>query len=218
MTKPTGRPVGRPPKPKPKNPPPKRPRGRPKGSKNKPKDLASFIERAFTEPLKPTVERKKPNQNLNRQKDWTPEQRAAWSKRLNARQDFKNRNGTGNPGKPNHLTQAEWKSIVDQAKPEAKRIIKVMQKNGTLPDLDPRAEEAMAALLVMLKSQASTRDKTTIAKTILDFTMSKPSSKTEVTVKTAEEMLDDLADVVLEGEDPEDEDDGDEEDEQHPLD
>jgi len=202
VTKPTGRPVGRPPDPKPKRPQAPKPRGRPKGSPNKPGSIAAFVTDALLNPPAPPEIKKRAPRGA-----WvhmTPEQRTEYAHALRAARSPDWKAGGATLGRPAGLTDEQHQQMLEAAMPEAKRIIKTMTKKGQLPELDPRAEEAMTALLVMLRAGATAKDRVAIAKTILDFTMSKPTAKTELTVKSAEDLLDDLADAVLEDE-PEDE-------------
>ncbi len=207
MTKPTGRPVGRPPNKKTLKPKaPARPRGRPPGSKNKPNSLEGFIKDALENPIKPPPKREKKGVFFGPWANKTPEERSEYARWLRSRNKPESLGKGGPPkGTPKGLTHEQHMALVAQARPEAKRILKIMKKNGQVPaDLDPRAEMAMAELLVLLKKETTgVRDKATIALGILGFTMPKPTTKSEVTVKSAEDLLDDVADA-LGLDDPED--------------
>ena len=61
--------------------------------------------------------------------------------------------------------------------------------------LDDKAEEALAATLTILRTKEVAHvTKLAAARLLLDFTKSKPSSKSEVTVKSAEDWLAQIAD------------------------
>ena len=67
-----------------------------------------------------------------------------------------------------------------------------MEKQGLVPE-DEMAQAALKKAFTMMHEQNSTRDKLACARTILEFTKTKPATKTDVTVKTAEDFLDELA-------------------------
>ena len=83
----------------------------------------------------------------------------------------------------------------------AKRSVRRKVKEGTIdmaqfdaPD-HGRAEEALATLVkVMRTPEENGKTKVAAAKTLLDFTKTKPVVKTEVTVKSAEAFLDEIDD------------------------
>ena len=194
-TKPTGRPPGRPRKPpRPKAPP--LPRGRPKGSRNLPKDLPSFLER-IREPVEtpPAKPKRKPGG------PWagkTPEERKAYSAHIRAIKKAKGGpNGGGRrTGVPHHLTVAKLEFIRQRRLPMVERLISIMKKNGTIPEDDLRAEAAMKTLLGLLTEEISAKDTIAACKTILDFTKQKPAHKIDATI-TSEQLLDDVANLVL---------------------
>ncbi|MFC3214616.1 hypothetical protein [Novosphingobium panipatense] len=71
--------------------------------------------------------------------------------------------------------------------------MKKMAENDQLPD-DPRAVEALKESMVILRTQEDAKLKLAAARLVLDFTKAKPTSKQEITVKTAEDYLDEIAD------------------------
>jgi hypothetical protein len=173
MTKPTGR-----------------PRGRPKGVKNKPKSIEEFVLLQVSEPIQPPpVAPKKAARG-----PWahmTPEERKAYSRKLiEARKG--NRPKSTIPGKPRDLTAAQWAAVQEQAARDAKRIIAKMKDAGQLPD-DPRAVEALEKAVKTLRQSENAKDVAALGRLILDFTKSKPTTKAELTVKTAEDLLDEMA-------------------------
>ena len=72
-----------------------------------------------------------------------------------------------------------------------------MKDAGQVPD-DPRAEEALKTTVETLRTAESPKDKIAAARLILDFTKAKPAQKIDATVRTAEDILDEMA---LDGDD-----------------
>jgi len=170
-----------------------RPRGRPKGAKNIPK-IEDFVLETLSGPvpiptLKPKGKPRGPWANM------TPEQRSEHSKRLAALKQ--GQSGGRQPGVPKALTAKQFAARMAEQTPIVKRIIQKMADTGQLPD-DPRAVEALEASMIVLRTQEDAKTKLAAARLVLDFTKSKPTTKVEHTVKTAEDYLDELA----EDEDP----------------
>lgn len=170
---------------------PKRPRGRPKGSKNKPKTLEAWVEKAVSgetviqpQPSKKTGQKRQYNSKL------TFEQRSMKARKARAAQG--RLTAPPLPGKPAKLTRVEYAQVVDKAHAEAKRIMKIMEQNGQTPD-DEMAKKAILAAFEMISEPLTARDRLAAIRTVLDFTKTKPATKTDVTVKTAEEFLDEIA-------------------------
>ena len=69
---------------------------------------------------------------------------------------------------------------------------------------DSYAKEALQTAVEIMREPAQNRDKLTAARMVLDFTKTKPTSKSEVTIGKAEAFLSSL----LEGEDKEEQTDG----------
>jgi hypothetical protein len=167
-----------------------RPRGRPPGVKNKPKTIHEFVLTQVSDPIKPPpVPPKKaprgPWANM------TPEQRQAYSRKLIAARKGNHPNTT-TPGKPWGFTNAQWAAVKDQARADAKRIMHKMDKAGLLPD-DPRAAEALEKAVVTLRASENAKDVAALGRLILDFTKAKPAQKLEATIRTAEDILDEMA-------------------------
>lgn len=166
-----------------------RPRGRPPGAKNIPK-VEDFVVQSITAPvpiptLKPKARPRGPWAKM------TPEQRSEYSKRLAAQK--KGPSGGRKKGVPFALTSAQYEARLAEQTPIVKRIMKKMADNGQLPD-DPRAVEALEQSMIVLRTQEDAKTKLAAARLVLDFTKAKPTTKHEVTVKTAEDYLDELAD------------------------
>lgn len=166
-----------------------RPRGRPPGAKNGPKTLEEFVFKAVREPIKPPpgpVRRKhvpEPWASMNEaeRKEYSAKIRAA-------------RKGPNNqiPGKPRALTNAQWAEVQTTARLDAKRIIQKMAEAGQLPE-DKAAAEALEKAVVTLRASSAPKDVAALARLVLDFTKAKPAQKSEVTIRTHEDFLDELA-------------------------
>lgn len=165
-----------------------RPRGRPPGAKNGPKTLEEFVFKALKQPLEP------PSRSTNHGQigAWahkTPEERSAYSARLRAARTMPTRQ---TPGKPRALTNTQWAEVSATARLDAKRIIKKLKDAGTFPE-DEKAAEALEKAVVTLRASQSPKDVAALARLILDFTKAKPAQKSEVTIRTHEDFLDEIA-------------------------
>lgn len=126
----------------------------------------------------------------------TEEGRALWKIWTDRR--FANPNGRG-PGRPrgsiDGYSKYELNKQRKQAKAEAKEIVKYMEekKGFEVPKAEFAREAIEAAVETMRMEAISPKDKLTAARLVLDFTLAKPSSSTEITVKTAESFLEDIA-------------------------
>jgi len=168
-----------------------RPRGRPPGVKNKPKTIEEFVQVELTAPP-PKPPRAKKAAARGPWAHMTPEERKAYSQKLNAAPRKGPPPNTQTPGKPRDLTNAQWAEVQEIARLDAKRIMQKMKDAGQVPD-DPRAAEALEKTVETLRTAESAKDKIAAARLILDFTKAKPAQKTEVTVRTAEDILDEMA-------------------------
>ncbi|WP_333571501.1 hypothetical protein [Sphingomonas sp.] len=121
----------------------------------------------------------------------TSEQRKEYSAKLVASRKGNHPN-TNIPGKPRGLTHAQWTAVKEEAKRDAKRIIAKMKDAGQLPD-DPRAVEALEKAVTTLRASQSPKDVAALGRLILDFTKPKPAQKIDHTVRTAEDILDEMA-------------------------
>lgn len=173
---------------------PKRPRGRPPGAKNKPKTIEGLIAQAL-EPPKPRPKRpKKTTHNYEthfaRLKREDPEKLREISTRASKRAVSKGRNQP--PGRHPHMTLRELARIKEDARILARRIYKIMENEGSLPE-NPIAREAMKRALEMLAEDNSSKDKISLIRTLLEYNLAKPASTQNLNVKTAEDFLDELA-------------------------
>jgi hypothetical protein len=168
------------------------PRGRPKGAKNKPKTVEAFVVQTLTAP--PVSPPRKPK--LKARGPWagkTPEERRALSAKLNAGRDLTKIGGGRKAGVPLNRTIQQHAQVVADQKPEIERIMKKMADQGILPD-DPRAVEALEAAVTVLRTVETAKDRLAAARLVLDFTKSKPTTKIEATIKSAEDLLDEMGD------------------------
>jgi hypothetical protein len=123
----------------------------------------------------------------------TPDERKAYSAKLvAARKGNRALTNTNIPGKPRDLTNAQWAEVKKQAARDAKRIIAKMKDAGQLPD-DPRAQEALTKAVETLRASENPKDVAALGRLILDFTKAKPAQRIEATVRTAEDILDEMA-------------------------
>lgn len=93
-------------------------------------------------------------------------------------------------------------AIRQRAAAEAPRIVQLMYEKGIFGDeeLDPAAREALEVVVGIWRAQDpetkqhahTVRDRFAAASKVLEYTRSKPVSKTELKVETAEAMLDAL--------------------------
>lgn len=166
-----------------------RPRGRPKGAKNIPK-IEDFVADSLLSPV-PIPEIKPKGKPRGPWANMTPEERSEYSKRIAANK--KKPSGGRLKGVPRSLTKKQYEARLAEQKPIVKRIMKKMADQGQLPD-DPKAIEALETSMTVLRTEECTKTKLAAARLVLDFTKAKPSTKTEVTIKTAEDYLDEIAD------------------------
>lgn len=165
-----------------------RPRGRPPGSKNIPK-IEDFIAESLSAPvpvpaLKPKGAPRGPWAGM------TPEERSEYARKIAAKS--KPKKGGRRVGVPRKLTVKAYEARLAEQTTIVHRIMKKMADNGQLPD-DPRAVEALETSMILLRTQEDAKLKLAAARLVLDFTKSKPTAKVEHTVRTAEDLLDEMA-------------------------
>lgn len=184
---------------------PPRPRGRPKGSKNLPKTLDALIQQSLSppppSPAKPSKTRSqrrggtgapKTDTYFARLKREDPEKLAEIASKASLSAARRAKRVTTPLGTPNGLTMHEWALRKEEARQLAHRMIKLMSKDGALPD-NPIAREAMKAAIEMLAADNNTKDKLAIVRTLLEWNMAKPASTQNLNVKAAEDWLTELA-------------------------
>jgi hypothetical protein len=88
-------------------------------------------------------------------------------------------------------TNEQIAALKAQALADANRIFKKMKDAGLVPE-DQHAAEALHTAVLTMRACESPKDKIAAARLILDFTKAKPASKTELTVRSHEDFLDEL--------------------------
>jgi len=96
-------------------------------------------------------------------------------------------------GQPGSWSKRSFLIEKAKAEHEAKRIMAIMEQQGQLPEMDDLAKEALLNVLTMMRQPGNVKDKHSLARTILEYTKAKPASKSDVTVRTAEDFLDEIA-------------------------
>ena len=186
----------------------KRPRGRPKGSKNKPKTILGWLQES--------LEIQEPKRAPRKLKDekaaeyarkgaamLTPERRSELAKKASLAAKAKGKPGGRPLGVPAaYKSQWAYRAEQDAAKQDVKRIISIMAEEGILPE-DPLAREALETALQLMREAGPKDFKHKVLRTILEYRLAKPAQKQDVTVRTAEDFLDELA--AKESDEPSDE-------------
>lgn len=136
---------------------------------------------------------------------------APWRVELNARINAKMKaikelsGGLINPyrkGVFDGYTKATAEIAWKKAREEAKVIMKHMKENGMVDTPAPGdkyaefAEEALEAAITIVRTPMNEQQRLAAARLVLDFTKSKPVAKNEVTVKTAEDWLQNVLEDV----------------------
>lgn len=93
---------------------------------------------------------------------------------------------------PRNVPMRDKIAALVEAEKEAKRILKIMEKEGLIPD-DHMAKAALQATFEMVTAPLPPRERLAAARTILEYTKQKPVSTTNLNIKTAEDFLDELA-------------------------
>lgn len=168
--------------------------GRPKGSPNKPKTLEQFLTVGLLTQLPPKPAPRPKNPNLVRAGaanafGKTPEERSANARKASLSRKVHTARA---PGTPPLWSTREYAPLKEEARVEARRIYKIMDKQGLLPE-DEIAKEALLAALTLMREPGAREFKLKVIRTLLDHTHQKPTLKQDVTVKTAEDWLDELA-------------------------
>lgn len=88
-------------------------------------------------------------------------------------------------------TREECAEIWALARTRAEKVITKMREDGTITEQDdPRVVKAFQAAVEVMDTPANQGLKLQAARLIMDFLKAKPTSKQEVTVKSAEDWLD----------------------------
>lgn len=140
--------------------------------------------------------RNDPAKNLFKRMQETPEGRALWKVWTDRRFLCPNGKKAGRPhGSIDGYSSSELRQQRAIAKAEAKEMVKYMsEKKGFEIPKNEFAKEAIEAAVESMRMEAiNVKDKLAAARLVLEFTMAKPSTSSEVTVKTAESFLSDIA-------------------------
>jgi hypothetical protein len=120
-----------------------------------------------------------------------PEYRAKQTERL--RSYAAARKGRA-PGHWDGMTLAEATALNAAARERAELIVTKMKEKGVVDEnIHPDAEKALKCAVEIVEGGANTQTKLAAARLVLDFRMSKPTSKSEVTVNAAEKWLAEIA-------------------------
>jgi hypothetical protein len=110
-------------------------------------------------------------------------------------------------GVPTGMRKATVAPLWDRARELADRFIKIMKDKGELPELDydplldvvvpatdeGKAEAALKEAFVLAVGPSDQKIKIQAINTVLNFTKSKPESKSKLTLAKAEDFLNDIA-------------------------
>jgi hypothetical protein len=167
---------------------PKRPRGRPKGSKNKPKTLHDFLAASLAiSELGPPPKRKRLKLSAKVRK-----KRAENLGTLSKRREY-GRTHNGLATVPKGWRLKDYAPHAIKAQNEAKRMIAIMEKQGLLDEMDEMGKTALKTAFSLMQEPGSKEFKLKALRTVLEYTKAKPAAKSDVTIRTAEDFLDELA-------------------------
>ena len=123
----------------------------------------------------------------------TPEGRA-----LRKEWSTKPRKNPGRPfGVPDGHTAKTIAPVREQAKQDAKKVVKIMSEKFNIED--EYQKEALTTAVEVMRLDGQSRERLAAARLVLDFTKSKPASKSDVTISRAEDFL---ASLLTEEEQP----------------
>ena len=133
-----------------------------------------------------------PSKNLFVRMQQTEEGRALWKLWTDKRHAAK-------LGRPHGSTEGYLKSerdkIKSKAKAEAVEIVKYMEqeKGFEIPKREFAKEAITTAVEIMRREDIHPKDKLAAAKAVMEWTLAKPASESNVNVRTAESFLEDIA-------------------------
>ncbi len=113
----------------------------------------------------------------------TPEGRALrkeWSTRPR-------KNGGRPKGVPDGYRKETIEPLRKKAKEEAKKVTKIMSEKYNIED--DYQKEALSTAVEIMRLVGETRERLAAARLVLDFTKSKPASKSDVSISKAEDFL-----------------------------
>jgi len=96
-----------------------------------------------------------------------------------------------NPGRPKGVPDGYRKETIEpmraKAKKDAKRITEIMSEKFNIED--EYQKEALQTAVEVMRLVGETRERLAAARLVLDFTKSKPASKSDVAIHKAEDFL-----------------------------
>ena len=96
-----------------------------------------------------------------------------------------------NGGRPRGVPDGHRKETIEpiraKAKAEAKEVVKIMAEKYDIED--EYAKTALETAVEVMKVVGDNRERVAAARLVLDFTKSKPSAKSEVSISKAEDFL-----------------------------
>lgn len=104
-------------------------------------------------------------------------------------QGLKNVGGLGRTGVPDGMRKAQAYPLLEAAKESAKETMSELKQVGVLDGVDPRSEEALESAIAVMRQPGDKKVQLAAARLVLDFTKSKPASKSEISVTKAEDWL-----------------------------
>jgi len=102
------------------------------------------------------------------------------------------KNGGRPKGVPDGYRKHEIEPIREKAKKEAEEVVQIMSEKYNIED--EYSKEALKTAVEVMRVPGETRERLAAARLVLDFTKSRPASKSEVTIGKAEEFLASLLD------------------------
>jgi len=102
------------------------------------------------------------------------------------------KNGGRPRGVPDGYRKHEIEPIREKAKKEAEEVVQIMSEKYNIED--EYSKEALKTAVEVMRVPGETRERLAAARLVLDFTKSRPASKSEVTIGKAEEFLASLLD------------------------
>ena len=146
------------------------------------------VERKKAPPKPKTHPQRAPKKNYFATLMETPEGRALrkeWSTRP--------RKNPGRPkGVPDGHTAESIKPIREQAKKDAIKVVDIMTDKYNIED--EYQKEALTTAVEVMRCDGQTRERLAAARLVLDFTKSKPATKSNVSISKAEDFLASLLD------------------------
>jgi len=88
---------------------------------------------------------------------------------------------------PDGHTAETIKPIREKAKKDAKKVVKIMSEKFNIED--QYQKEALETAVEVMRLDGQARERLAAARLVLDFTKSKPASKSDVSIHKAEDFL-----------------------------